>query len=420
MTAPRMTPLSIYAAAACAFAPAVAAQDPGSRQALAELRQRIDDLEEQQARLLEQVGGRAVLQAYTARSLDFGGEVSSLFTHMRGDHDDRTGHVVSLLELYLKAHLDDHFSVFATPGYYLFHGALPEDPTTATSGDPAFTTADASDARTFLSRLEAQWRHGDALQVHGGIIGSPHGTTNREYFIPARTIGQASLHTRVFLANELYPQHLHGLRAEGKMPLGDGGRLEYDIYGGVQDDAPDDPIGGARLAYVFTELGLGVAANYGAGRRPGRVGEDLVSNVALLQSPFASEFNGARRYDFAGVDLDWRHGDFIAKTELYYSHEVGYGDQRALSSEWTWFVRPTLGLSYRFDFYDRGSDQVLVALTPTPATLPLDLGFATEHVLGVCYDPDPSVRLRLDFHHLLLPNSSGEVDFVNLSWSVSF
>ncbi|MBL8734551.1 MAG: hypothetical protein JNN13_19400 [Planctomycetes bacterium] len=415
-----MTPLSTCAAAAFACVQAVLAQDPGAQPTLAELRQRIDDLEEQQARLLETVGGRAVLQAYTARSFDFGGEVSSLFTHMRGEHDDRSGHVVSLLELYLKAQLDDHFSVFATPGYYLFHGALPDDPTTATSGDPAFTSADASEARTFLSRLEAQWRHGDALQLHGGVVGSPHGTTNREYFIPARTIGQASLHTRVFLANELYPQHLHGLRGEGKLPLGSGGRLEYDVYGGVQDDAPDLPVGGARLAYVFPELGLGMAANYGAGRRPGRAGEQLVANVPLLQSPFAAEFNGERRYDFAGVDLDWRQGDFICKTELYYSREVGYRDQRAVSSEWTWFVRPTLGLSYRFDFYDRGSDQVLVALTPTPATLPLDLGFATEHVLGVCFDPNPSVRLRLDFHHLLLPNRSDEVDFVNLSWSVSF
>lgn len=396
------------------------AQDPEAKKALQELQQRVDDLEEHQARLMDRIGGRAVLQAYTARNFDFGGEVTSLFSFMQGEHASTGGHIVSLLELYVKAHVDDHWSVFAVPGFYQFNGALPDDPTTGTTGDPAFTAADSSQASTFLSRLQAEWSHGDDLQVQGGIVGSPHGTTNREYFIPARTIGEGSLHTRVFLANSLYPQQLDGLRVSGKRPLSDAGRVEYDAYLGVQDDSPVDPIGGARLAYVFTDLGLTVAGNYGVGKRPGVTGAALLTNVPVLQSPFTAEFNGRRVYSFVGIDVDWRHGDFISKSEFYHSGERGYADQRALSTEWTWFVRPTVGLSYRFDYYDRGSDQVLVAVSPVPTTLPFDVGFATEHVLGVCYDPDPSVRLRLDLHHLLMPNSSDVVDFVNLSWSISF
>lgn len=395
-------------------------QDPDVHKALADMKERVDELEDQQAKLLEQVGGRAVLQAYTARNLDFGGHVSSLFSYMHGDEGNRSGHVVSLLELYLKAHLDDNWSVFATPGFYLFNGALLNDPATVTMSDPSFISDESADARIFLSRLEAQWRNGDALQVTGGVIGSPHGTTNREYFIPARTIAQGSLHTRMFLNNALYPQQIAGVRASGKQAVTGSDRIEYDVYFGAQDDSPDHPVGGARIAYEFADIGLSVAANYGRGRRPGLGGADLLTNVPLLQSPFPAEFNGTRDYEFGGLDVYWRLGDFISKSELYYSGEDGYRDQRALSTEWTWFASPKLGLSYRFDYYDRGSDQIVVAISPTIATMPFDLGHATEHVFGICYDPRPSVRLRLDLHHLSMPKSDDVVDYLNLSWSLSF
>lgn len=394
-------------------------QDPEAAKAIAELRSRVDELEDQQAKLLEQIGGRAVLQAYSAANFDFGGQVTSLFSHMRGEDRSTTGHVVSLLELYLKARLDEQWSVFATPGFYLFQGALPDDPLTA-SADPAFIADDAAQARLFLSRLQAEWRQGDALQVRGGIIGSPHGTTNREYFIPARTIGEGSLHTRVFLTNVLYPQQLDGIAITGKYVLDEGHRIDYDAYFGSQDDSPTESIGGARLAFVFTDLGLSIAGNWGTGRRPGVAGADLLENVPLLQAPFTADFNGARDYSFGGIDFDWRLGAFVNKTELYYSGEDGYADQRVLSTEWTWFALPEVGLSYRFDYYDRGSDDVVVAATPTIATMELDMGHATEHVIGVCYDPRPSVRLRLDLHHLLLPQSGNEVDMLNFSWSFSF
>lgn len=213
---------------------------------------------------------------------------------------------------------------------------------------------------------------------------------------------------------------MNGIAVSGKLPTGDHGRVEYDAYFGSQDDSPSRPLGGARLAYVFTDIGLTVAGNWGAGRRPGVTGADLLTNVALLQAPFAPDFNGGRDYSFGGLDLDWRLGAFVAKTELYYSAEEGYLDQRALSSEWTWFARPEIGLSYRFDYYDRGSDDVVVAVTPSIATAPFDVGHATEHVIGICYDPNPSVRLRLDYHHLLMPASSDQVDMFNLSWSISF
>ncbi len=413
------TALPLVAASIAAIASTLTAQDPASLQkAIEALQQRIGELEDQQAKTAEQLGGRSLVQTYTARSLDFGGHVTSLFTHMRGEHDSATGHVVSLLELFLSAQVDDQWSLFATPAFYTFHGALLDDPTTAAANDPGFTTADTSEAETFLSRLYGQWKNSDALQLQGGIVGSPHGTTNREYFIPARMIGQGNLHTRVFLANQLYPQQLLGVRASGKWAPGHGADLvEYDAYFGVEDDSPGDGIGGARIAYAFGDLGLGIAANYGRGTRQGA--DDPLTNVAVLQSPFASRFNGTRDYEFVGVDVDWRREAFLAKVEAYASAERGYADQRAVSCEGTWFVVPKLGLTYRFDYYDSGSDDVIVSLTPF-ATVAAPRGHATEHVAGICFTPDPSVRLRLDLHHQLLPNTDATVDYVNLSWSISF
>ena len=402
-------------------APLLRGQDPALQQAIEQLRQRVADLEEQQARTAERLGDRALVQSYTARSFDLGGHVTSLFTHMRGERDTATGHVVSLLELFLSVKVTERWSAFATPGFYSFNGALLDDPSTpGSASDPLFTKADTSETSSFLPRLHVQWQNSDELQLQGGIVGSPHGTTNREYFIPARMLGQGSLHTRVFLANQLYPQHLAGLRAAGKLRPGDGATMfAYDAYFGSEDDSADDAIGGLRLAWQPGDCGLSIAANYGRGTREGLTPAESLTTVPVLQSPFAADFNGGRDYEFVGLDIDLHTEQLLATVEIYASRENGYDDQRAASAELTWFPIQQLGLTYRFDYYDRGSDQQIVSVSPF-TTVVAPLGIATEHVLGVCYDPDPSVRLRLDFHHGLLPRSDEQVDFVNLSWSVRF
>ena len=92
------------------------------------------------------------------------------------------------------------------------------------------------------------------------------------------------------------------------------------------------------------------------------------------------------------------------RTELYYSNEEGQQDRKAFSQEQTFFIAPEVGLSYRFDYFDIGQG----------------LGHSTEHAFGISYDPNPSVRLRLDAHHQLLPNSPDVFNFLNFSFSVSF
>ena len=393
------------------------AQDPEVQKELKALRERLDELEDQQAKTSERLGSRAVAQAYTAKSLDIGGHVTSLFSYIDGESGSEAGHQVSLVELFLKAQLDEQWSLFATPGFYTFNGGLVDNPATpATNGDPSFTRDEIATSDTFLSRILAQWKYSDLLQIQGGIVGSPHGTTNREYFIPSRTIAQANLHTRFFLANQLYPQLLEGFRASGKFAVGSNA-LDYDLYFGVEDNSADDGVGGGRLAFVMSDLGLTIAANYGRGTRetlPTAPVNLTLTNFGALQSPFAGQFNLGRDYQFGGIDLDLRQGDLLMKTELYYSAEDGFTDQRAASTEWTYFVHPKWGVSYRFDYYDRGEDLNVFLAAVAP------LGTATEHVVGVNFNPNESVRLRLDLHHTNLPNSDDTVDYLNFSWSASF
>jgi len=405
-------PLSL--AVAFAFAPAAMAQDWKS--AIEELNERLDEIEDQQLETSEKVAG-TVVNAFSAESLTLGGHVTSLFTHIEGESSSDTGHMVSLVELFVKAKLNDEWSLFAAPGFYTFNGALLDNPATPTiNGDPLFTADTAATENLFVSRIYGEWNPSDLLTVQGGVVGTPHGVQNREYFIPSRTIAQNPLHTRIFLANQLYPQLINGLKASGKYTVGSSDWLEYDAYFGSQSDAAGIGNGGVRLGYGFGDLGLTIAANFGTGTRTATTSP--ATNFGVLQSPFAASFNLTRGYTFGGIDVDWRTGDFMFKGEAYYSGEDGNGvtDQRALSAEATYWVDSEWGVSYRYDFYDPGSDtNVFVPGMPI-----LALGHSTEHVLGVTYNPHPNVRLRLDLHHNNLPNTDDTVQYANFSWSFSF
>jgi len=396
-----------------AVAQTTAAQDPTkAADEIAEIRQRLDELEEQQLRFADRIGSRPLVQSYTGRSLDLGGHVSSLFTHMDGVDGNTAGHVVSILELYIKAQIDDQWSLFATPGIYLFNYGLLDDPGTPAAWDPLLVSGDAASVNTFVARLLGEWRQGDALVIQGGMVGTPHGPANREYFIPARQIAQANLHTRYFLGNQLYPQQVVGGKVSGRFDLGEERpRLEYDVYFGTEAEQPDDGIGGARLAVHFAQSGLTLAANYGRGTR---AAADPTTNFGALQAPFPGSRFGTRDYEFVGLDCEWRQGDFIHKTEAYLSRERGFADQRAFSTETSWFFHPRWAVSYRFDYYDPGSDW-----NPLVSAI-REQGHATEHVLGLCFLPSDSVRLRLDAHHLRLPRSDDNLNYCNLSWSISF
>ncbi|MFK7740744.1 MAG: PhoU domain-containing protein [Planctomycetota bacterium] len=406
---------AIYLSILATSVASLCAQEPTVAEQLQEMQERIDELEELQAETSERVEGRALLRTFSAMEIDLGGHVTSIFSHIEGVADSATGHQLTLLELFLKARISDEWSIFAAPAFFTFNGALLDNPASPTvAGDPFFSADTSSSPNITLGRAYAEYSPYDELRIQGGVIGSLHGTTNREYFISARNIVSASLHTRVFTANQLFPQVLRGVKASGKLMQNGSQWFEYDIYAGVDSISAAEPLSGLRVAFACNETGLTVAANVGQGTRsaapvPGR-------NFGVVQSPFPVNSFLEHDYRFGGIDVDWRNVDFMVRGEAYYSAEDGLLDQRALSVESTWFASAEWGLSYRFDYYDAGSD--LNPLLPTPAIL--DRGTSTEHAFGLMYEPDPSVRLRLDFHHNNLPSTDDTVQYVNLSWTVSF
>ncbi|MCB9879968.1 MAG: hypothetical protein H6835_20445, partial [Planctomycetes bacterium] len=118
-----MSKTPLWVCAALAALPAFArAQDVKSE--LQDIKDRLDAIEEQQAETSEKVDGRSLVKAFSADSFDFGGHVTSLFSDIEGKSSSKVGHVVSLVELFVKARLNSELSVFATPGFYTFNGAL--------------------------------------------------------------------------------------------------------------------------------------------------------------------------------------------------------------------------------------------------------------------------------------------------------
>ena len=398
----------------CLFGAVLCAQDPvlelrrEFEARLGELERRLAEQEEHNAELEERIGSRAALQSYSARSVDLGGHLSALWTGFHGRDGTSVGNYAALLELYLKAQVDEHWSLFATPGFFTASGISFVDP-----DEPVFGRLDRSEAVDFavlMTRAYAEYHAGDALRWRAGVIGTPHGTINREYFIPSRITGLTPLMTRLFTGNQLYAQMLIGTSLSGSVPIGaaGGNELQYEAYFGSETNDSDDPEGGARLGLRLDDPGATVAVNWGRGRRSSFT--DLTGFPVQFNTPIAGHFpwpsasDTRHAYEFVGVDLDVRKGDLQLQAEAYHSREAGGEDHKGAFLQPTWFFTPGFAISYRFDYFDTGADR----------------GHATEQVLTLLHDASANVRLRLDFHHMELPASDASLQFLNFSFSTSF
>ncbi|HLQ37841.1 MAG TPA: hypothetical protein VK348_08575 [Planctomycetota bacterium] len=370
------------------------------------LEKRIEELEASSLELNERVGSRALLQSYSAQSLDLGGHLSSLWSVVRGKDGTDAGSYATLLELFLKARLAPEWSVFATPAFFNANNISLIDP-----HDPTFSRIDRTapvDFGVLLLRAYAEYEPSDEFHLRAGIIGTPHGVINREYSIPSRITGITPMMTRLLTSNLLYPQVMVGTAASGNLHVGSNDAVEYDVYYGAETDDPDSPGGGARLGYRFGDLGLTVAADWAHGHRASFTevtGLPAAFNLPVgAQFPFPSFASTRRSYDLFGIDFDLRHGDFWLQAEGYHSAESGTEDKTGVYIQPTWYLLPKWGVSYRFDYFNPGEG----------------LGIATEHVFTTLFDPQKNVRLRLDLHHMELPHSHDALDFVDFSFSLSF
>lgn len=380
------------------------AQEEREDERYKELLERIEELEAITADLEHKQSSTGPVHTFSAERISLGGHLTSVFTHIRAEDGNETGHAVTLAELFLTAEITDRLSVFVTPG---FTHLTP--PAYINNRHPNLNASDSL-SDVLLARAYGEFRYHPLLNVQAGIIGTPHGITNREYFIPSRRLTSSNLHTRIFLDNMLYAQHLVGVKLSGQRLLGEHGTrsLGYDLYLGSEHADPNGSEWGLHVSHRWNDLGLSLAANYGHGGRESfsdlNGGLPTAFNVPILSSPFPGVSNVRNSYDFAGLDLDWRGERASLRLEAYRSWEEGQEDRKAFSVMPGFQLRDDTGLSYRFDYFAAGQG----------------LGIATEHSLGIYYDYRPQARLRLDLAHQELPNSADAVDYLVLSFSLSF
>ena len=388
------------------------AQDPTTAElaeTIQELQERIDELEELALETDERVGSRALWSAFGAKSVDLGGHVTSVFTHLEGDDASETGHFTTFLELFFKIQLDEKWSVFMAPGFLVDNFPNQTNPRV-----PAISN-DNPTSSVFLARAYLEYQQSEAFGVQVGLIGTPHGIVNREYFVPSRLVGQGPLHVRQFLTNQLYAQLFTGAKASGRLNLDDKANRAfiYDAYVGVETVNPNEVFTGGRAGYRIEDLGLEVAFNYSHGTRQtfAELNPTLIGlfplGVNALQSPFPSQPPTRGSYDVFGFDIDWRKNQWVSKIELYATAEENAQDKRVMSYQLSYFWTPQIATTYRFDYFDFG----------------YNLGVAREHLVSLMYSPIEAVRFRLDAHRQQLPNvgpGADDLTFVNLSMSASF
>ncbi len=381
------------------------ARKPGPlEKKIRDLEQRIDDLEELSADTDLRLGSRAIVRSYSAQSIDLGGELSSLLVHARGEDANVTGIWVTFFELYIRAQLDEDWSLFAVPGFYRLNPINLSNPRR-----PSLLNESPTDRNLILSRAQLEYRHDDSLIVNAGIIGTPHGVINRDYFIPTRILALTPLMIRPFGANVMFPTIINGARAGGRMRIDEEGHHHFK-YGGFAGFEPRDSADlefGLRAAYEADDIGLEVGANFGHGRRNTHARATLqppTKNIPTMFFPYSAYSPTRNSYDYKGIDLLWRKGAFTVKSVAMLGREAGSEDRKSLYFQPSWRVNDRVALSYRFDYYDPGHR----------------LGHTKEHVLGVAFDPTQNVRLHFDFHNVDLPKSRDTIQYYLLAFSLSF
>lgn len=382
-------------------------QDPDKAE-IQELRDRITDLEDLVLETDEKVGSRALWNAYSdVDNVDLGGHLLSSFTHMDGDQGSETGHYITLLELFVKVKFDDNWSLFASPGFF--------NVTVANQTNQANPTLSPNNTGLIVARSFLEYKDGEKFSVQAGVIGTPHGVTNREYFLPSRLILNGPSHVRTFLSNQLYALNMFGARAAGRINLEEDASRAfiYDAYLGTATDNPNELLFGGRAGYRLEELGLEIALNYSHGTR-GTFAENNpmlaafgAMNPIVAQSPFPSAHPFRASYDVFGVDIDWRKDANFAKVEVYTTEEENFQDKDAVSFRVGRFWTPQFATTIGWDYFDYG----------------YNLGVSRETTLGLMVEPIENIRIRLDSIYQQLPNVGPGIDdlaIFNLSFTAAF
>lgn len=322
---------------------------------------RVDELETAVDRIDDQVGSRAVVNAFDAVKLDFGGFLDLSASHIRGDNDSVTTFNRQVAELLIRAKLEPNIDLFLAQSFLRKEEPDFSDPTRPEIGD-------LSDVDTDTVLAWANYRYDDLLQVQAGRFLTPHGIVNIDHFPAVLLDPDQPQFLRPFGGQTIFPNFSNGLQVHGGAFLGgglDADRVGYNLYAGSFSGNATDFNFGGRLQYTLGGTGLTVGANATYGER-----DD--------DTPFDTEFF------VYGADLKYDFGRFLWENEIFVTDEDVGDDRFAAYTQPAWRFSDQWTGFYRFDYLDAGSDPVSLE----------NRGISIEHAFGLSYTPSPRVHLR--------------------------
>ena len=318
-----------------------------------EQNERLEEIEDAVVDIEEQAGGRPLVRAFDAASLDVGGFLHSGLTHVNGENGSATSFNRLTFELLVKAKLSKKFSLFAAQAFIRESGINFNDP--AGRLDPGFNIRNISPLVIATARYEAS----NEFALEAGRFITPHGIINIEHFPATLLDPEQPQFLRPFGGQTIFANFMNGFKAEGTFFTGSNGenKLTYSAYVGSFVNNGEQFNYGGRLGYSFGNSGLTLGANLGGGKRAPGDGAD---------------------YQLVGADLLFDKGPILFKSEVFWTNEDLGEDRFAFYAQPAWRLNDQWTAFYRYDYLDNG----------------LSLGDSQEHALGINYQPIPNIRLR--------------------------
>lgn len=312
--------------------------------------ERLNDVEDTVVGIEEKVGSRALVKGFDAVSLDVGGFLHTVFTHVEGEDGSASSFNRQVFELLIKAEMWEDWTAFIAQAFIRESDVVYTDPEGRRV--PDFNIA----SKTPTVIAWANYRYSDALNIQLGRYITPHGIVNIEHFPALLLDPEQPQFLRPFSGQTIFANFLEGANIHGRFFNG-ADIIQYSAYVGNFTGNATDLDYGARASYTFGGSGITVGLNGAGGQRLKTQNSD---------------------YQLYGVDLFFDKGLFIWKNEFYQTFEQ-LGDDRLayytqpgirLTDQWTAF--------YRYDFLDNGGTA----------------GDQVENAFGLSFKPNPAVHLR--------------------------
>ncbi len=348
-----------------------------------DLSTRVDVQEDLLQDLDQKVGSRALVRAFDATQLDFGGFLHSTFTHINGENGSATSFDRLTFELLFKVQFSERFSAFFAQAFIRESNTRFTDTFQRTS--PGFTFSGSGGVKTPLVIAWANYRQSDAFNIQIGRYITPIGIINIEHFPAILLDPEQPQFLRPFSGDTIFPNFMTGAQIHGQQFFNDNS-FQYHVYTGVfTGSTPEQFYTGIRGAYTLAQLGSTFGINIGTGKRA------LTTTAPDLIMPS----NNSTFYMY-GIDLLIDKGPILWKNELFFTDE----DSRSGGNRTAFYTQPAIRVNdqwiafYRYDFLNDGSLQIAPASGGPRLQTP---GNSTEHVFGTNFLPVPNVRLRASF-----------------------